>query len=184
VATVVLAAGAGRRFGGAKQLAPVEGRPMLGRVLDALDGVGEPRVVVLGARAETVREVVPERWRIAVAADWEAGLGASLRAGLAAVPDVKSALIVLGDLPWLRRQAVERVLEAAGGVAVDADVVRAYDGITPGHPVLLRGPILDRARLAPDSGPRQLLSEAPVARVDCTGLGVARDVDAPLDLDG
>jgi nicotine blue oxidoreductase len=184
VATVVLAAGAGRRFGGAKQLAPVEGRPMLARVLDALDGAGEPQVVVLGARAETVRKAVPDHWRIAVAADWEAGLGASLRAGLGAVPEMNSALIVLGDLPWLRRQAIRRVLEAASGVAVDADVVRAYDGITPGHPVLLRGPVLDRARLAPDAGLRQLLSEVPVAPVDCTGLGVARDVDAPLDLDG
>ena len=52
---LVLAAGAGSRFGGGKLLARIGGRPVLQHVLDALAeaGVGES-VVVLGHDAERI----------------------------------------------------------------------------------------------------------------------------------
>ena len=57
---IVLAAGAGRRFGGAKQIALWRGRPLLAWALDAALGAAalRPVVVVLGAHAAAVREVV------------------------------------------------------------------------------------------------------------------------------
>ena len=182
LATVVLAAGGGSRFGGVKQLTRVEGRPMLSRVLAAVAGFAATQVVVLGAAAERVRPLVGDGWEVAVAADWEAGMGASLRAGLAAAPSASAALVVLADLPWLRREAVERVCAAAA--AGEADVVRAFDADVPGHPVLIRGEALDRARGAPDAGLRVALAGLAVERVPCEGLGVARDVDVPADLSG
>lgn len=182
-ATIVLAAGAGTRFGeGAKLVAKVDGEPLLARVLAALDGVGEPQVVVLGAHAEQVGATVTGSWRSVVAAEWKAGPGASLRAGLAAAPAATAALVLLGDLAWLRREAVERVLAVAADERVEA--VRACEGATPGHPLLLRGSLLERARSAPDGGLAALLARAPVVQVECSGLGVARDVDVPLDLEG
>ena len=69
IATVVLAAGAATRFGAPKQLAALEGRPLLGRVLEAVEGFGATQAVVLGAAAERIRPVVSEdRWRVIVAA--------------------------------------------------------------------------------------------------------------------
>jgi nicotine blue oxidoreductase len=177
--TVVLAAGSGNRFGGAKQLASVGGRPMLRRVLDALSGVCEAQVVVLGAAAERVRTVVPEdEWRVAVAGDWADGPGASLRAGLAAAPLATAVLIALGDLPWLSREAAERVLRSAADHP-SYEAVRAFDSGSPGHPLLLRGRLLEVARAAPDAGMQAVLAAAPVLSVPCEGLGVAQDVDTP-----
>lgn len=179
-ATIVLAAGEGSRYGSPKQLAPIEGQKMLTRVLSVLDGFGEPQIVVLGAHAEDVRPAVPEdRWMAVLAPRWSAGPGASLRAGLDAAPQAEAALIVLGDLPWLRKEAVSRVLGAAADR--DEDALRAFDGETPGHPLLLRGGALALARSAPDEGMAALLRETVVARVPCDGLGVARDVDLPGD---
>ncbi len=182
LATVVLAAGGGTRFGGVKQLTPIDGRPMLSRVLEAVNGFAETQVVVVGAAAERVRPLVGLEWQVAVAADWEAGMGASLRAGLAAAPTARQALVVLGDLPWLRRNAVERVCAAAA--AAESDVVRAFEGDTPGHPVMVRGEALDRARFAPDVGMHAALAGLTVTPVPCDGLGVARDVDIPADVRG
>ncbi|MFN8217994.1 MAG: nucleotidyltransferase family protein [Solirubrobacterales bacterium] len=180
IATVVLAAGAATRFGAPKQLAALEGRPLLGRVLEAVEGFGATQAVVLGAAAERIRPVVSEdRWQVIVAADWRAGIGASLRAGLAAVP-AGTALVVLGDLPWLRREAVQRVLDAAA--RSEAEAVRAYERDVPGHPVLLRGELLRQARSAPDAGLGPLLVQSEILAVDCTGLGTARDVDTAADL--
>src|ERR1700744_6546648 len=78
IAGVVLAAGAGRRFGAPKQLADLGGRPMLERVLAAIAAAPLDRAfVVLGAEAEAILERVDLRGTEAVIrVDWETGLSA------------------------------------------------------------------------------------------------------------
>jgi CTP:molybdopterin cytidylyltransferase MocA len=182
LATIVLAAGAGRRFGGRKQLARIDGEPMLARVLGAAGGWAGTQVVVLGAAAEEIGAMpIFAGWEVEVAADWELGQGASLRAGLGRAGGAEAALIFLGDLPWLRREAVARVLAAAAAQEGPA-AFRAVDGATPAHPVLIRGELLDRAREAPDGGLGGMLRGEDVVPVPCEGLGVVRDVDVPDDL--
>jgi nicotine blue oxidoreductase len=103
------------------------------------------------------------------AADWETGPGASLRAGLAALPDgATHALVVLADGPTLDPRAVERLLEHRD----DGEVLAAtYDG-TRSHPVLLA-----RATWGdiPDEGGRALDPRL----VDCSDLEPPGDVDYP-----
>jgi hypothetical protein len=67
-------------------------------------------------------------------------------------------------------------------LAADAGnpVVRAYDEGRPGHPLMLRGAALVAARESPDDGLRAALAPFPETKVDCTGLGVACDLDRPL----
>ena len=57
---VVLAAGGASRFGSPKQLAELDGRPLLQHAVDAMLAVPaiDPVVVVLGAEAERVRAAV------------------------------------------------------------------------------------------------------------------------------
>src|SRR5690242_16407853 len=120
-ATIVLAAGEGRRFGGAvKPLHPVDGRPMLERVLAAAAkaGVGE-LIVVLGANAEKIQGAVDLHGaRVVVNTRWAEGQASSLAAGLAAT-DADAVVVVLGDGPALDPEAVRRVAEATGAAAAD-----------------------------------------------------------------
>jgi len=174
-AAVVLAAGEARRFGAVKQLHPVEGRPMLELVLDAVESSGvECRVVVLGAHAEAIlagielhgaRPVISDRWRD--------GQAASLTAALSALPDeVTEAVVVLGDGPGLSPEAIRRVLAAEGGV-------RAADyGAGRSHPVVLpRGAWSD----LPTSGeaPGRTLA---ATLIDCRDLPPPGDVDTPQSI--
>jgi CTP:molybdopterin cytidylyltransferase MocA len=182
-ATIVLAAGEGSRFGAPKQAALVDGRPMLTALLERLErGAPLPRVVVIGAHAELLDGLVPTgEWSVVVNEDWASGVGSSLRAGLAAVPNAEQVVVVLGDLAWLQAEAIERVMQRAQ--VSDADVIRAFDGDLPGHPVLLRGPALLVARSqSAGEGMRFLINRFAVDRVDCDGLGVATDVDEVEDL--
>ena len=178
-AALVLAAGAGSRFGATKQLATLRGRPLLEHALAAVAAVS-PRVVVLGHAAEEIRARVDLHGADAVACpDWEEGQSASLRCGLTALAGADEVLVVLGDQPGLTRTAVEALL-AAGG---DEDAVRATYGGTPGHPVLLRRPLLDRAGdLRGDAGFRDLLADAWVRGVEVGHLADPDDVDTPADL--
>ena len=116
---------------------------------------------------------------VVVCDDWEEGQSASLRAGLAALPAVDGVVVVLGDQPGITPAAIEAVASAAG----DEDAVRAlYDGV-PGHPVLLRRALLDRAgELRGDTGFRDLLESATVREVEIDGLADPADIDTREEL--
>jgi CTP:molybdopterin cytidylyltransferase MocA len=164
IGAVVLAAGAGTRFGGPKQ------RLLLPRVLERLrETAVEEVVVVAGAY-----ELEAEGARVVECPDWERGPGASLRCGLAALgPGTQAAVVVLADGPNLAPEAVERVLAAWRG-GVNELVAAAYGG-DRGHPLVVGRPLWDEI---PDEGLRAL---DPVL-VPCDDLGPPGDVDRPADL--
>jgi molybdenum cofactor cytidylyltransferase len=179
VGGLILAAGEGRRFGATKQLAELHGRPLLEYALAAMAGVS-PRVVVLGHAADEIVAGVDLQGASPVVCEgWAEGQSASLQCGLAALPGVDAVIVVLGDQPGITAAAVEAIV-AAGG---DEDAVRAtYDG-TPGHPVLLRGPLLDRAgELRGDTGFRDLLQHATVREVEIGRLADPADIDTREEL--
>jgi CTP:molybdopterin cytidylyltransferase MocA len=186
IAGLVLAAGAGRRFGTPKALVEADGEPLLTRALRTLtDGGCGPVRVVLGAGADAARELLPDATLAVFADDWAYGMGASLRAGLTAleglrpVPD--AALVHLVDLPWVGADVVARIRAlAAPGVLARA----TYDGV-PGHPVLLGRNWWSEIvpALHGDRGARDWLSRRSDLRlVECADLGSGTDVDTPADL--
>ncbi len=177
---LILAAGAGRRFGATKQIAELHGRPLLEHVLAAAVGLS-PRVVVLGHAAAEVRAKVDLQGAEPVVCErWQEGQSASLRCGLEALRDVDAVLVVLGDQPGITAEAIDAVVRAAAG---DEDAVRAtFDGV-PSHPVLLRRALLARAgELAGDSGFRDLLAGARVVEVEIGHLADPTDIDTPEEL--
>ncbi len=181
---VILAAGGGRRFGGVKQLADLEGRPLLGHALEAMRAVPEIAriVVVLGAAAERIVAGVDLGGaETVVADDWDEGIAASLRAGIAALPEIDAAVVTLGDQPFVSSQAIEAVLERLDGPTL---AVRAlYDGV-PGHPVVIgRDLFPDVAGLRGDLGARDLLEAHGVLGVECAHLARPDDVDTQADLE-
>jgi molybdenum cofactor cytidylyltransferase len=181
IGALVLAAGEGRRFGGTKQLAELDGRPLLEHALAAVTGVS-PRVVVLGHAAEEIRAGADLHGAEPVLCpQWQEGQSASLRCGLAALGDVDAVLVVLGDQPGITAAAVAAVLAAAS--AGDEDAVRAtYDGV-PSHPVLLRRALVDRAgELRGDSGFRDLLKAARTRDVEVGHLADPADIDTREEL--
>ncbi|MEU1643764.1 nucleotidyltransferase family protein [Micromonospora zamorensis] len=182
-AGLLLAAGAGRRYGRPKALVELDGVPLVRRGITLLrDGGCTPVHVVLGAGADEVPDLpgaVPVRHD-----GWPDGLGSSLRRGLASLPaDVPAAVVVLVDQPLLSPAAVRRVRAAYAGGALVA--VATYAGRL-GHPVLLTRdtwPLLDRYAVG-DRGARDLLRDRPdlVVEVPCDDVGAPLDVDTPADL--
>ena len=187
---LVLAAGAGRRMGGPKALVRLtEGGPTLVEtaVARVVAGGCDRVVVVVGAAGDAVATLVEGTGaEVVPAADWDEGMGASLRAGLAHLEHGEDdlALVTLVDLPDVTAEVVARVVAAALGDGRAALVRAAYDGV-PGHPVALGrdhwADVITTAR--GDRGARDHLRATPHRLVECGDLATGRDLDTTGDLD-
>ena len=127
--TVVVAAGRGTRFGGDKQLADLSGMAVLARSVVSAASVSDGVVVVVPAeRQGGVSEVVSGLDRVEAVVDGGATRSASVRCGLAAVPDdVDVVLVHDGARPLATPDLFRRVVEA---------VLAGADAVVPGVPVV------------------------------------------------
>jgi CTP:molybdopterin cytidylyltransferase MocA len=189
VVGIVLAAGAGLRLGRGHPKALVadsEGQTWLDLTVTSLREGGVREVyVVVGAQREAVEAAVPLGCLTVESPNWEAGMGASLGAGLAEVerssPDADAVIVMLVDTPGVGAGVVRRLVErksAGHRTHTDAVARAAYAG-RPGHPVLIGRAhwprVLESA--VGDRGARDYLASVHVELVECGDIGSGEDID-------
>ncbi len=187
LAGLVLAAGAGTRFGRPKALIELDGELLVDRAVRLLQTGGCDRVhVVLGAGLdEVVAAAKLENATVVIASDWSSGMAASLRAGLLhlAGTDAAAVVVALVDQPWVGAVAIDRLRDAWESGACAA--VATYDG-EQRNPVLLDRSVWAEvaASAGGEVGARRWLRDnrERVTSVMCDGTGDPRDVDTPEDL--
>jgi len=197
VAGLLLAAGAGRRFGGPKALVSRGGPLWVESAAAALrDGGCAPVVVVLGAGADEVRARAVLPGAVVVEnARWATGMGSSLRAGLAALgpagragpaasgvdaAGVDAVVVLPVDTPGIAAGAVRRFV----ALAAPSALARATYAGAPGHPVLIGRDHWAgvSASAAGDAGARDYLRAHGATPVPCEDVADGADVDRPEDL--
>lgn len=182
----MLAAGAGARYGIPKALVDTGDGPWVLGALDALRPC-VPTLVVVGARADEVIDLLPAGVAVVRNDEYERGMGTSLRLGLRALAGTNeaadAALVMLVDLPDVGESVVRRIVDAAGpSPPARSALLRAVYGGRPGHPVLIGrdhwpGVI---ATAVGDEGARGYLREHPPRTVECADLATGYDVDRPV----
>ena len=188
---MILAAGAGTRFGpgGQKLLTEWRGRPLLAHVLARVTearsaGLIGECLVTHAPGAGGIRELARSAGcrPVAVAAA-ASGLGASLAAGVAALPPGDAVLIFLGDQPLVGIDTVRRLASASdpSHALVRPRYRSAPDA--PGHPVLLGREHWPLAReAAGDRGLDPVLAARGLRWQTVDVPGRNPDVDTPDDL--
>jgi len=184
---VLLAAGESRRYGGIKQLAAIEGQPMVRRIARAALDTGLAVIVVTGANAAQVEAVLADLpLRVARHAAWSEGMGSSLAAGIrdlrAWFPMASGALLCLADQPLVDAEMLVR-MSHRHGEAPDRLLMARHAGVS-GPPVLFPRDCLEA--LAGWSGGRgaHALVEQEAARVEWFDSPACVDVDTPADMQG
>lgn len=181
-AGLLLAAGAGRRYGGPKALAhDTNGTSWLRRSIAMLQDGGCAFVtVVLGADADNAMVLLEDTHAsFVVADDWAEGMSASLQAGLDALDrHLDAALVHLVDLPDVGAPVVARLLAGEVGPAT---LRRATYFGAPGHPVLIGRDHWAGVHSSAfgEHGARDYLATHEHERVECGDLASGRDVDVP-----
>jgi molybdenum cofactor cytidylyltransferase len=162
IAALLLAAGLSRRMAPRNKLVVPDatGTAMVARAADAvLASRARPVIAVLGHQADEVAAALgPRKLRMVRAPDYESGLSASLRAGLAALPaEAEAVLVCLGDMPLVTRNLIDRLLDAYDPDEGNLIVVPTHHG-KRGNPVLWdRRFFAEMTALTGDTGARTLL---------------------------
>jgi molybdenum cofactor cytidylyltransferase len=186
---IVLAAGQGSRYrevAGADQdklLALCVGRdgvtrPVIEQVLLGLQGVVE--TIVLLTRPERFEVIeLGQRYGCQVEVLASAGMGNSIAAAVAAQPDHRGWLVVLGDMPFILPETLRRLVESMDDEGISVPVI----GGEFGHPVVFgRRFCLPLMALSGDRGARRLFQPGRVREVPVNDPGVVWDIDTPQAL--
>lgn len=179
---MVLAAGASTRFAaGAKQLATVDGTPLVVIAVQAAVSAGCFAEVIVVAGAVSLVSVVPEGVRVIENPDWASGQASSLQAAIEAARSAGAGAVVVGlaDQPGVTAEDWRLISQAETHLPI---VVATYGGVR-GNPVRLGSEIWDELPKEGDEGARVLLRRRSelVTAVACRGD--ASDVDTLEDLD-
>lgn len=189
IAAIVLAAGRSRRMAPHNKLLVADrtGKPMIARVVDnVLSSKARPVLVVTGHQAEQVQHALGGRpVRYVHAEDYAEGLSASLKAGIAEVPqDCAAAVVCLGDMPLVTGRMIDRLLSAYDPDEGRLIVLPTFRG-KQGNPMLWdRRFFTEILEISGDSGARFLLGKHLefVAEVEMADDAVLRDFDTTESL--
>jgi molybdenum cofactor cytidylyltransferase len=185
VAGVVLAAGAGRRFTssggeGHKLRALIDGRSVIGHVLDAVRSAGLDEVILVQGAVD-LSDHADADLTVLSNPRWADGIATSLQVAVAHATAVGHDALVVGlaDQPGVPAAAWRAVAAAPAAPPI---AVAVYDGHR-GNPVRLAAEVWGLLPTTGDEGARSLMRGRPdlVREVPCTGH--ARDVDTLEDLD-
>lgn len=181
---ILLAAGAGRRFGQDKltQALP-NGEFLAVRACRNLTvGVDEVLAVVRPGNPVLAESLAAQGAKVLVFADAEMGMGSSLAFAVQTCPDADGWLVALADMPGIAPASICQVANALRGGATI--VAPCYQG-RRGHPVGFAGCFTEElAGLSGDTGAKAVIQKhlEQLHLLDCDDPGVLLDVDSPADL--
>jgi molybdenum cofactor cytidylyltransferase len=152
------------------------------RVVDnALASRARPGIVVTGHEHARVEEALAGRAvQLVHAPDFAAGLSASLKAGLLAMPqDIEGVVICLGDMPLVAGPTIDRLLASFDPAEGRAIVMPTFRG-KQGNPMLWSAEFLpEMMTINGDVGARHLAGKYTdrVVEVEMADDAVLRDFD-------
>jgi molybdenum cofactor cytidylyltransferase len=184
---VLLAAGAGSRFGGAKLLAPLpDGTPVGVAALRNLLTLAVPVTAVVRPEDRRLAAVLIAEGAVVVECpDAALGMAHSLACAIRSIGSadgVTGWLIALGDMPRVKPATIAAI---AAGLRGPTDIVVPFHRGKRGNPVAIgaayRQDLLD---LSGDIGARALFERhgRNVSKLEVDDPGVLTDVDTPRDL--
>lgn len=156
---VLLAAGAGKRFGGNKLTAQIHGKPMYLWAMENLEEMKTemPTVVVTGT-PEIVSAAEAKGMIAIFNGQPELGISFSIRLGIEAVMQedrkVDGILFMVCDQPWLEKTTLARLISE-----FDGGILALSYGERRGNPVIFsREYLKELSELSGDTGGRQVMA--------------------------
>jgi len=159
---VILAAGGSSRFGQSKQLLPFRGKTLLRTIINAACEAGcSPVVVVIGSNDEKIHPELAHAKVMEVRnANWQRGIGSSIRSGVQALidyaPDVAAILLLVCDQPAVNARVIENLI--ATRETTKKEIVASSYADTVGVPALFDRSLFERLlSLGDEAGAKSII---------------------------
>lgn len=180
---VILAAGGSTRFGSPKQLQEIDGVSLVRRITGAaLEAGCAPVAVVVGQNAEAIEEELRGLTTVIVRnAEWQRGLGTSIRAGVSSLLECEAIALLACDQPFVDA-ALIKALTAEAESSGKAIVASRYANTLGVPAVFDRSCFNGLLILADDSGAKPLIESNPDDVAEFQFERGAVDIDTPADL--
>jgi molybdenum cofactor cytidylyltransferase len=184
----MLAAGQSKRFNGIKQLADIQGQPMICHCLSHyrqgdkwINGITSG-YVVLGSNAESIGKVLPANINPFVADTWPLGMGHSLAQSIQLIAnDTTHILICLADQVALNQQLILKMLEQTS--RFPNHIIAANYTNKVGVPAIFpRQYLSELAKMTGDNGAKSLLQKHSQQVLAVDMPEAAFDIDTIEDL--
>jgi len=189
IAAIVLAAGSSTRFGrDNKLLVEIDGRPLLVRVIEAIEAGGvAPVIVVTGHEADRIAAAAAGANRLIVHNErHDRGMGTSIAVGAAALGDeIDGVLIAQGDMPAVDAALVATLRQRFIAGGCDRVVHPVLGDGRQGNPVIWPCRLFAQLRLLTgDQGGKRLITAEGDRAIGVTiaGDGPSADIDTPQEL--
>lgn len=185
IGIILLAAGASSRLGKAKQLLEFNNQTLLRRSAETALQISGNVVVALGARSEIMRREIEDLpVKIAENKDWEAGMGGSVKIGLAKLIEANSHLegviIMVCDQPFVNTDLLEKLI--AKYKETNAPVVVCEYEDTLGVPAFFSAKLFpELIALEPSHGAKYLIKKYRAETASVFFPEGAFDIDTPDD---
>ena len=183
IACIILASGAGRRFGANKLLTAIDGAPMLQHILDISQGLFAKRIVV--TRHKDVADICAQQQIPCLLHD-KPYLSDTVRLGTSYIqqllPQAEGLLFAVGDQPLLQQTTLIRLAESF--LAQPQKIHRLYYEETPGNPIIFPAKFADELQQLPqDKGGSVLTKKYPelVVKVPVQDINELLDIDTQQD---
>ena len=188
---ILLAAGQGTRFGGAKLLAPLQtashsvaaGTPVgVAACRHLVAAVADVVAVIRPGDRALAQQLREAGARVVECQRADDGMGASLACGVTAAPDADGWVVALADMPWL---APATIISVADALTAGADIAAPIIDGERAHPVgFSRRHFAALVALTGDAGAKSLVAEnrESMRLIATDDEGARRDVDTILDL--
>lgn len=175
---MILASGFSKRMGCNKLLLPVEGKAMIAHVLDAVRQAGFGQTVVVTGYDEITQMALQNDFAVIENEHPELGQSHSVVLGVQKTMQSAGWMFFNGDMPWLKPDTIEKLLEYADAAHI---VVPNY-GSRPGQPVYFPAAFKEELlALTGDHGGRIIIRCHPdqVCYVPIDNIRQGVDIDTP-----
>ncbi|MBA3963622.1 MAG: nucleotidyltransferase family protein [Chthoniobacterales bacterium] len=183
IAALVLAAGGSSRLGQPKQLVSFQGQTLIRHIVKTAASAGcAPVVVVVGRDQQRIAaELADLPVTILPNEKWEHGLGTSIRAGVAALPEVDAVIILACDQPHVDETLLHRLM--AEQHRTQRPMVGSSYAQTVGIPALFSSACFAKLlSLGDEEGAKSLLLSRPNETSTVAFAAGEIDLDTPNDL--
>jgi molybdenum cofactor cytidylyltransferase len=186
ISGILLAAGESRRMGSPKALLRYRGKMFIARICEAFLTAGvDELIVVLGARADELKRVIPAHpaLRTVLNPHYFQGQLSSLMTGLGAVSvESEAAIVNLVDHPLITTETFQALIASFRADPLPI-LIASYNG-KRGHPVLFSSQVYGELLAAPlDQGAKVVVRKDPsrVREISLDDPGILADIDTPED---